>query len=100
MADRNPTGLRDETGNQYCKNCEQDVYAKTPFSFGALIAFAIGMTIIAMLINSWINPGNTGPGLFFGFPSGLIAYVLYWFFVKQPVCPMCNAKNFDYSPVR
>jgi hypothetical protein len=96
MGNRNPTGLRDQSGNQYCGNCEQDVYTKTPFSFFGLGAF-IGVAMLAgILLATAVTPGfgAGGIGWVVGLPAGIVIYIVYWYVVKQPVCPMCNAKNF------
>lgn len=94
MGDRNPTHIRNEKGNHYCMNCQQPVFAKTHFSkfemaiFMAVVAlagFAIGLQISRV---PWL-------GIIYGIPVGGVLYIIYWYFGKKPVCPICRSRHFE-----
>jgi hypothetical protein len=99
MTRRNKRWLRDETGNQYCKNCEQEVYAETPFRWLLFITI-VGLSLFLGATLGQLAQANP----MFGFIAFLMAiagpasYIYYWYFKKRPICPICNAKNFGVPP--
>ena len=88
MGARNPTRLRNEKGNHYCMNCQQPVFAKTKFRtyrFALISIIGWGLGIATL------TPGGI---LFFGLASSG-GYIMYWYFIKDPVCPICRARHFE-----
>jgi hypothetical protein len=100
MSDRNPTKLRNEKGNHYCMNCQQPVFTKTPFNklhLAVLITissiFVAGIGLIGQVFVNLL--GMVITALLFGIPIGSVTYVIYWYFFRKPVCPICNARHFE-----
>jgi hypothetical protein len=71
-------------------NCQQPVFTKTPFGtliFGLTVVFTIWLGGFALwedamliVLASLIPP---------------VGYLLYWYFIKDPVCPICKARHFE-----
>lgn len=80
--------VRDQEGNNYCINCQQKVYAETPFS----ILESLAPTLLIGLAGG--AAANSFGGFFIGATIGMLLYFIYWYYIKPPTCPMCNAKNF------
>jgi energy-converting hydrogenase Eha subunit A len=69
------------------------VFAKTNFS---LLELLFPTIVIALFIGGIFldSTGDLWVPVIIGATIGALAYVLYWYFIKPPVCPMCNAIDF------
>lgn len=99
MSDRNPTKLRNEKGNHFCMNCQQRVFTKTPFNKFHLSIFIAISGILVLLVGSvgeiFTRPSASIVGsILISAPIGTLTYVIYWYAIRKPVCPMCKARHF------
>lgn len=87
--------LRDSTGNHNCRNCEQRVFATTPFNKFWFFFYIFAMAIIMIsTLNPTASISRAWSALGISIFIVTIVYTLYWYFIKNPICPMCRSRNF------